>query len=341
VSFENNGVIKAGPPLYKSETYWIVLTSNTLNNSRYYTWGLNTIDDYTDGQAEKFATSWGAENKDFAFYLTIGMSSDTYAEQVKVTGGDVNLPDYESKDVYAHKIDTVDVDGGAYCITSINSNPCISASNQPQMPFPISQTDINTIKTAILSTCPMPTSADKTITTHETFNGPTIINGNLVLSGQNARLTLKENLWVTGNIQLDHPNQILELDTTLNDLSGMVIADGKISVSNNAIIAGACHEYDSMDCTNSKSFIIMISQKYSASISDPAIDADNNSKSVIYYAPSGLIDLKKGYLRNATGFVIKLSVNAAVEYNNNIQFIALPPDGSQAFGPIGGTWQEK
>lgn len=271
LSFEtSNGVIPVGPPLYKSEKYWIVLSSITSAVNKYYLW-------------------------DQAYTLQVGMTSDPTVNDVRVTGA-----------------------------TSTNQNPS---------PFPIARTDIKTLKNAILSSFPMPAAGDYSVNGQETFNGPRIINGNLVFSGNGSKLTLQGNLWVTGNIVFNHPSQQLTLDPSLNEFSGMVIADGFVDLKNGAVVSGT---------GNAKSSLIIISTMYSFDVSQThAIDAKNLATSVIYYAPNGIINIKNGgFLHNATGFLIQEENVASVVYDPNILITTLPPSGPSTIGAVGGTWHE-
>jgi len=137
----------------------------------------------------------------------------------------------------------------------------------------------------------------------------------------NACLRITGNIYVTGSIDLGINSKIC-LDSDYGSHSGVVIADGTINVSNDAVLNGS-------DQTGS--YILILSTNSSLDPGNPAISVNNNAQGAIFYTSSGLIYLANNVrLREVTGYKIKLDNEAEVEYGiglQNLTFINGPGGG--------------
>lgn len=158
------------------------------------------------------------------------------------------------------------------------------------------------------------------------------IHGDLIFKTSGITVSISKNLYVTGNIIFENPNQTLQLSSSLGENSKIVLADGKMDMKNNATIQGSGH---------AKSFIMMLSGNNSLNENNPAIYASNNGSSAIFVAPNGLIRVYNGnVLHNATGYKVKLDNNAQVIYDHNLQYFSFNPTPNQPTSVDASTWEE-
>jgi hypothetical protein len=137
-----------------------------------------------------------------------------------------------------------------------------------------------------------------------------------------ATLMVKGTIYVTGNITFSNGSTI-KLDSSYGSLSGVIIADGVITVENNVIISGSGQP---------GSYVLILSTK--SDTTNPVIDIRNNSAgSAIYYANSGLIYLKNNMVaREVTGYKIQIENNAEIQYESGLE------EANFSSGP-GGSWE--
>ena len=121
---------------------------------------------------------------------------------------------------------------------------------------------------------------------------------------------------------------IIRLSSAYGPLSGIIIGDDSVSVSNNCSFLGS---------GSPESYIMLLTDK-----NDPpntVMSVSNNSDGVIYYASKGFIDFSNNATaKEATAYGIDLANNASITYESglaNVNFAA---------GPSGGwdikSWQE-
>lgn len=139
-----------------------------------------------------------------------------------------------------------------------------------------------------------------------------------------ANLKVKGTIYVTGDVLFNN-NAIIELDSgSYGSTSGVIIADGKITVQNNAILRGTGEV---------GSYILIFSTNNSLDPADPVISVKNNAEGAIFYANSGLILLDNNIkAREVTGYKIKMNNNAEIEYEAGLENTLF------SSGP-GGSWQ--
>ena len=132
--------------------------------------------------------------------------------------------------------------------------------------------------------------------------GPKKINGNLTLSNQ-SDLTLTGTLYVTGNISLTNSAK-LRLGTNYGEMSGVIIADGQISVANSATFY----------TNDSGAYILLLSTK-----TGDAISIANSASAVIFYASAGNVNVSNSAtLKEVTAYQITLGQSAQVIYESGL-----------------------
>jgi len=197
------------------------------------------------------------------------------------------------------------------------------------VPLPISQTQIDGWKAEALASGD-PTSNDVTINGTQSL-GPIQIGTptepkDLIISNK-AILNVTGNIYVTGNITTgDALGTTIRLDSLYGSSSGMVIADGTVTINNNVNLLGS---------GQAGSYIMMLSTK-------PGVDAitvGNNALGAIFYTSAGGITLSNNVkAREITGFQVTLSNNAEIQYESGLE------DASFSSGPGGSmeviSWKE-
>lgn len=162
--------------------------------------------------------------------------------------------------------------------------------------------------------------------------GPIKVDGDLLIdTGTGHSLTINGVIWVTGNLTIKTDSTI-KLSPSYGGNSGMILADspndktnkGKIVVNNNVVVQGS---------GNPKSYIMMIATNTGTEFTSPAINAGNNSDAVVYYAPTGMIEVSQNALMRAiSGGGLHLSNGAQVQYDSGLA-------NSNFSGGPGGSWQ--
>lgn len=198
----------------------------------------------------------------------------------------------------------------------------------PSQAFPINQTMIDQWKGWAEAGG---TTGSVTVNGTQTL-GPKKIDGNLVVNG-GATLTISGILWVTGNITI-YNNSTVKLAPSYGVNSGMIFADhptdkatyGKITVENGATIQGS---------GNPSSYIMALTTNTKSTTADPAISVANGSTAIVYYATTGMVEVKNtAHLKAITGGGLYLWNNAIVDYDSGLA------DANFSAGP-GGSWQIK
>ncbi|MEK7664502.1 MAG: hypothetical protein AAB340_03665 [Patescibacteria group bacterium] len=194
----------------------------------------------------------------------------------------------------------------------------------PPVPLPISQAQIDKWKTQ--ATDGGVINGSVTISNNQTQRlGPVKITGSLTVSN-NATLTMTGTIYVVGDISVSNNGKI-KLDSAYGSMGGVLVSDKAFSISNNGILQGS---------GQSGSYILVLSTYNS----DSAVGIDNNATGAIFYASDGRINVSNSAsVKGLTGYKIKLSNNAVIEYEIGLQNVFF------STGPSGGwkilSWGEK
>lgn len=195
----------------------------------------------------------------------------------------------------------------------------------PDMPFPITQAMIDTWKGQAEDGTIY--NGNQVITSNTTL-GPAKINGNLTISN-NVTLTMTGTIWVTGTFTPSN-NVTVKLASGYGNTSGVFIADGKITVSNNVQLKGS---------GSTGSYLLVVGNGTSVNQSNPAMDISNNATGAILFAPNGMMVIQNNAaLLEATAYKLHLNNNAEVTYQQGLADITF------SSGPSGGfeiaSWRE-
>ena len=138
-----------------------------------------------------------------------------------------------------------------------------------------------------------------------------------------ANLKITGTIYVAGDILFAN-NAIIELDSNAyGSTSGIIIADGKIDVNNNAILQGT---------GEAGSYLLILTTNNSLDPADPALSVGNNAEGAIFYAASGIIRLRNNIeVREVTAYKIWMDNNAEIEYESGLE-------NSLFSGGTGGSW---
>ncbi|MBU1292424.1 hypothetical protein KKH07_03075 [Patescibacteria group bacterium] len=227
-------------------------------------------------------------------------------------------------DVYTYSCSNANIDGTLYYVSGGIINNCsygsIEILSDPieTEDLPISEEEMNDWKAE--ATAGGTILGDYIISDDNESLGPIKITGNLTIN-INAILTITGTIYVQGDINTNN-NSIIQLSDDYESLSGIIISDGKIAISNNVATRGSGQE---------GSYLMMLSTNNSLDLNDPAIDLNNNAEGAIFYASNGVIYLHNNInVREATGYKLALDNNAIINYDiglENINFSTGPGGG--------------
>jgi cytoskeletal protein CcmA (bactofilin family) len=288
--------------LNSGTTYWLVIDYGSPSGANFYTIAANS-NGYASGQAKTgtFGSTWTATSPvglDGYFNLYIGGFPSSISN-VAV-----------SQDAWAHTITGGSVGGTKYCQSGSGCNT--TRSDPSPVALPISDAMINQWK---LEAEAGGTINGNYVVASSTLLGPIKINGDLTI---NSTLTLTGAIWVTGAITVNN-NQTVRLSPSFGSNSGMMIADGKITILNNAQFIGS---------GQANTYILLLTTANSGGYD---LDISNNAASVVLYAANGTLHFNNNAGANeATAYKIVMENNAEVRYLSGLanQNFSTGPSGS-------------
>ena len=213
-----------------------------------------------------------------------GLSGATITDSVVIAGVGNTLKDVRvNGDVETYNCDNATIDGNLkYNLAGTNS--CAVAGSVSSTSdvtattdFPITPTMIADWK-AIAEAGGIVDGGGDVDIGEDRVLGPGKVTGNLTIAN-NMTLTLEGTLWVTGTF-VPGNNTIVELNDNYGDLSGGLIIDQTVNISNNVVLRGSGVE---------GSFLLVIGTSSSLDELVPAIGVANNADSAIMFAPNGVI----------------------------------------------------
>ena len=309
----------SNPQLSSGTTYWMVIDGGT-HASRYYQIGANN-NGYGSGAGKigSYGGSWSNTSP-------AGLDSFFKVYTGGITGiiDGVNVGTAGVGNAYAHTINNATIEGTNYCqIGSGNNKACNTSLPDPtQVAMPISEQNILDWKAEAEAGGTY--SGNYIVDGTTTSLGPTRITGNLTVKN-NAVFTITGTLWVEGDMLFDN-GSLVKLSPSYGSSEGVVVADGTITISNNASFEGS---------GVAGSYPMLLTTSYS----DSAITLNNNAGAVILYAGNGTINVSNNAGAVAlTAFKINLEPNAEIDYNSGLA------NSNFVNGPSGGwnisSWQE-
>lgn len=304
------------PTLSNGTKYWIVIDVPHTNGGNYWAWA---ADGSLAGQTLKHASSWSSGNwadglTDGAFRTYLTNDTPTEMEGINNNGS-----------TRAHFISNSSVQGDAWFTgvddTNINGTVTPGANDEGEKPMPISDAQIQAFRDeaeaggTINNDVVIKNNAQQSI-------GPKKIDGDLEVTN-NGKLIITGTIWVTGDIEFKNNTQVV-LSSSFGPKSGVVLADGEVSIQNNINISGI---------NNNAIFLISMDD------SDDAMLVQNNAAGVVFYAPNGRLWLKN----NAAGVAaaanrILLENNASLTYANYLGDVEFTAGG--VAGRLTKGWRE-
>jgi len=292
-----NVTLNSSPLLQAGNRYWIVIDTAADNND-YFSWAKDSTDGYTDGTGNYSpnwnagAPLWYAVGGDLVFKTWLGSTPNA------LSGISVGA------NAHANTITNCEITGDAYFQTisgsTVAGTQYPNSDDPPMEQMPISESNISDWQAAA--------TAGGTLNGYTLTNfavatlGPKKIIGDLTLSN-GADLTLNGTLYVTGSINISNGAK-LRLAAGYGENSGVIVTDGFISVSNNAVFYA----------NGAGTYIMLLSTK-----SGDAINISNNANTVIFYASAGNVSIaNNANLKEVTAYKITLANNAQITYESGL-----------------------
>lgn len=302
------------PNLSNGTKYWIVLDYGSNSATNYWNWRKDSADTYVDNTGKSTSNccsgspTWTNVGGDLAFRAWIGGTATSISDMI--VGGTAR----------ANQISNSTVHGSA-CPNSY----CLIQNPSPEA-LPISDGNIADWNNDAAAGG-IQTGTYSLINGAVASLGPKKIEGDLIIDNGSV-LTVTGTLWVTGTVQISN-NSTVRLDNGYSTNSGIIVADGIIQISNNAIFEGS----------GEGSYVLLLT-----SLDDKngnGIVVSNNSVGVIYYAGKSRIHFSNNAsAKEATAWGITFDNNAVVTYESglaNMNFTSGPGAGWQLKK---GTWRE-
>lgn len=304
------------PALAGNVTYWLTVDAGS-NGSNYWVIGSLPNNGYGNGIGMRSADwsagtpVWTDAGRDYAFRIYTG-GVTTEIDNTDVQGT-----------VHANTIENLTVDGDAYYKTITNSTVVGTSYPDSEDPGPVDMplTDAQVEQWKAAAAAGGTIAGDALYDGVSASLGPKKITGNLTVAN-GASLTINGTIHVQGDITIEN-NAIVSLSTGYGAASGVLIADGRITVSNNVIFNGSGTE---------GSYILILTTNTSLDSVNPAMALNNNSDNSVFYASDGVITIaNNAVVKEVTGFKIDLANNASVQYESGLS------DVNFSSGP-GGSW---
>lgn len=308
--------------LIPGNTYWLVLDGTT-NSAKHYLVGGNTSYSNGLGKIGQYGGTWSNTSPsglDGLFEIYLGGSNSTISGVVVGTAG--------VGEAWAHTVNNSTVAGNLYCVNgSGNNKACVNRGADPSpQPFPVSDGNIADWKADAAAGTTI--NGNYTVYDEEDELGPAVITGNLTISN-GAVLTLTGTVYVQGNINVSN-NAVVKLASGYGANGGILVTDGRISLSNNGTFSGS---------GQTGSYLLVVTTSScpdAAGCAGNAIDVSNNAGTVILNAQKGTISFANNSgTKEATANKIILSNNATVTYDSglaNYNFLSGPTGGFDITG---------
>ncbi|MDO8573524.1 MAG: hypothetical protein Q7R77_02110 [Candidatus Daviesbacteria bacterium] len=330
------------PVLIKDTTYWLMI-STTSNSSNYWVWQNDIAQNYTRGQP-KWSSKWNAGNPTWTA-INGDLSFETYmgGAPTAIKGGSEKMN--VNGEVYANTIENLVIGKDTYYQTIANSTvgggscpnaKCHPGSADPSPKvFPISDANVEDWKRqagncdSSLNNCQNVLSGD--ITSCVSTFGSVKIEGNVNLNS-GCSTTIKTPIWITGNLTLNS-NNILTLDSSYGETSGVIIVSGKVELNSNNHLNG----------TGVGSSLLMVLTTYDSKTNDQdAIQVNSNGNTGTYYASTGIINPGTGNsFKELTAWKIKLINSSTIDYETGLSSLLFTSGPSGIYSLVKGTYQVK
>lgn len=331
VTFSSPANLTAG------NTYWIVLDDDGANTTNYWTWCKDSNNGFGNGVA-KYRASWSSGSA-WSAAIAGDLAFKTY-----LGGGPGVIDNVDVGGVArANTVRNSAITGALYCQTGSSNNKACDTSQADPAPLnmPLSDGNIDQWKNdAAAGTVYNGNCGDSGVagcTGSGTISiGPAKITGNLTITNGRT-LNLTGVVYVQGNINVSN-NATVRCDVSFGADSCVILADGYIDASNNAIFRGS---------GQTGSYILALTTKEGcngATASGCAsgysgINLGNNLDGAIFYATDSMVNVANNAdMKAVVGYKLNISNNATVTYEQGVA------DTTFSSGPGGGwnvaSWKE-
>lgn len=317
------------PALTADTTYWLMI-STTSSFSNYWIWQNDLAQSYSRGQP-KWSADWKTGNPTWG-NITGDLSFKTYMGGAPtVIRGGSNEGLEVSGNVHANTIENLEVGKDVYYQTIINSevggtsHP--GSADPPPKVFPISDANAADWKNQAKNAGE---SIGDITSCVSILNSQKIVGNVLFNSG--CRVTVKSPIWITGDLTLNS-NNILTLDSSYGETSGVIVVDGKVTLNSNNHLNG----------TGAGSSLLMILTTYDSRINnEDAIAVNSNGNTGVYYAGYGIISPGTGNsFKELTAWRIKLINSSTIDYETGLSSTLFTSGPSGSYSLVKGTYQIK
>lgn len=320
-------IFSTAPYLSSNTTYWIMLDTS-LNPSNYWAWSADSLQGYAGG-APSWSPNWQAGNPswnpisaDLGFKIYFGGVPNF------IQGGNNGSTIFGN--AYANTLRDLTVNGGAYyqTVSNVTAGSYHPGSSDPApKTMPVSDTNIDGWK-GVASGAGI-YSGD--ISSCRAQLGPGKYVGNVIFPN-GCTVTVTDPVWITGNLRLNN-GAILQLSSSYNGASGVLIVDGTIILSQNNKILGS---------GTPGSYLMALSTFDSRGNGLSAIEVENSSNEGILYAPYGIAEIENtNNINELTAWKVKLSNGVVISYDTGLSSIFFSSGPSGAYSLVKGTYQLK
>jgi len=317
----------SAPFLHQDVLYWLVLNTSS-NNSNYWSWSADSLQGYTRGSA-MWSEDWQAHNPNWnSTIVDLGFKTYMGGVVTSIVGG--NSSSIVGGEAHANTLSNLTVSKGAYYqvkenVTAASYFP--NSEDPAAKTMPISDSNIQAWKsqaeeggifTGNISNCRVTLGPGKYI-------------GNISLN-DHCTTIFKDPIWITGNLSLDN-GVTIKLDSSYGSSSGVILVDGKITLSNNSRLQGT--DTDGSYCVAVSTFDSRINGL-------KAIEVLNGGVEGVLYAPFGIVDVENNnHLTELTAWKIELENGVVVDYDNGLSSTFFSSGPSGAFSLVKGQYQIK
>ncbi len=312
------------PILASGKDYWLVIDASS-SASKYYILGVNE-DGYPLGSSAigRYNSSWGSTTPatlDGYFRFSLGGGASLLGGGTSPASAYVGS---EGGDAIADTVEGVTAYGTLYCTTAIETNKlCNTTYSAPPQPMPLVDAQIDAWKEDAESGGVL--NGNQTVGSSGATIGPKKIVGNLTING-GGTLTVSGTLWVTGSISVTGGGRVV-LSPTYGSQSGVIVADGVISLGGNGEFAGS-------GTTGSYPFLITTSACPNdvGCGNSPALSLSGGAGAVALVAQNGTATISGGgALRAISAQTISMGGGATLTYDTGLV-------NESFYSGSGGSW---
>ena len=153
-----------------------------------------------------------------------------------------------------------------------------------------------------------------------------------VIFNSGCNVIIKSPIWITGNLTMNS-NNILTLDSSYGETSGVIVVDGIVELNSNNHLNGS----------GVGSSLLMVLSNYDSRTSDiAAVKVNSNGNTGVYYAGTGIIEPgTSNSFKELTAWGIRLVNQSTIDYETGLSSTLFTSGPSGSYSLIKGTYQVK